>query len=551
MTYDTVIAALVSGAEAHPERIAFRFLPGRGAPETMTYAQLLHAVRSRAGAIIEATEPGDRVLILEPAGLDYIASFFAVLAAARIAVPLLPPRSSRNVERLTGVLAASGAEHAFAPPAVRERFAASGLELGLGWLGCGAPAALEAVDPEQIALLQFTSGSTGTPKGVVLRHRQVRANLEQIHAAFPFEEGLTWVGWLPLQHDMGLVGTVLAPVLAGQTSTLMAPETFLMRPVRWLEAISRYGANISGGPDFAYAVCADRVKDADLEGLDLSGWRVAFTGAEPVRAATLRRFAERFRAVGFRPASFYPCYGLAEATLFVAGPDPESGPRSVAFCPRALAEGRLEPSSEGRELVAHGAVRPGQDLAIIDSGRRVPEGQVAEIWIRGPNVASGYHGLTTGAFEQELDGEPGWLRTGDLGAVLDGELFVCGRIKDLILHAGHNIYPQDVERAIEGSDAGFAPNGCVAFSIDDGERERLVAVAELDRKWVRHPERFEALRASARRAVFQAEGVELHELRLLRPGGLPRTTSGKPRRAACKSAFESGELPTLITEMTR
>ena len=546
---ETIVHRLARVAAERLDDRAFTFVASTGAQETWTYGALWAAAASRAREVAARVRPGARVLVLEPSGLDYLAALFGVMAAGATAVPLLPPRSARNAERLAHVVRAARAELALAPAQVQARFADAGLRLP--W----APAAVEAAGDTPVraeldgtAVLQFTSGSTGDPKGVVLGHRPIRANITHIHDAFPFEEGLRWVGWLPLQHDMGLVGNVLAPVAEGQACTLMAPETFLMRPARWLQAVSETRANISGGPDFAYALCADRVRDADLEGLDLSSWRVAFVGAEPVRAVTLDRFAERFAGAGFRREAFFPCYGLAEATLFVASGPPERRARVFELDPGALARGWMEPRSGGRRFVGHGGARPGQTLAVVDpeTGARAAPTRVGELWIRGPNVAEGYLDRpedTAFTFGRVLDGQSGWLRTGDLGGVIDGELIVTGRSKDMIVVGGHNVYPQDIERAVEASVPQLSPGGTIAFSVDDGAAERVVLVTELKRDALRGP--LSEVGPAARAAAFRSEGVAIDELVLLRPGGLPRTTSGKPRRRACRDAYLSGRLPAL------
>ncbi|HWN44200.1 MAG TPA: fatty acyl-AMP ligase, partial [Thermoanaerobaculia bacterium] len=423
------------------ERCAFTFLGDGDTPtERLTYAEVDRKARSIAADLQRRGAQGERVLLLFPPGLDFVTAFLGCLYAGAVAVPAYPPSPGRGTGRLRSLLEDAKPRLALTTPPLlprveREVEGAVALE-GLLPEDWRPP----AVGPDSLAFLQYTSGSTSTPKGVRVTHGNLIANERAIQHAFGQSEESVVVGWLPLYHDMGLIGNVLQPLWCGATCVLMSPLSFLQRPRRWLEAIGRFRGTTSGGPDFAYSLCVRKIPPAEREGLDLSSWRVAFNGAEPVRAATLDAFAEAFAPCGFHREAFYPCYGLAEATLFVSGGDPEVAPRVSG------------------NLVSCGRAWPGERITVVDpeTGRELPAGEEGEICVSGPSVADGY-------WEGESFG--GFLRTGDLGRLdEDGELFVTGRLKDLIVVRGRNIYPHDVERTAEESHPALRPGGGAAFS---------------------------------------------------------------------------------------
>ena len=377
-----------------------------------------------------------------------------------------------------------------------------------------------------VAFLQYTSGSTAAPKGAEITHGALVANLEVIGAMFALGPQSRGVFWLPLYHDMGLVGGVLGTVASGGTSTLMSPLVFLQRPLRWLREIARTRATVSGGPNFAFDLCVRKTTPAERAELDLSSWQLAFNGAEPVRAETLERFAAAFAPAGFRRDALYPCYGLAEATLFVAG-DRWSGQLGA--------------------VGAIGAVAPGHEVVIIDADRSPrQEGELGEICVRGPSIARGYWGRpeeSAATFGLVLaDGCGPWLRTGDLGFVRDGALHVTGRLKDLVIVHGRNHYPQDLERAAEAAHSAVRPGCTGAFAIELGGEEGVVVVAELDPS--REHER-EAVRASIVRSLIECAEVRPHRVVLVRHGTIPKTSSGKIQRHACRDGFRAGTLEVL------
>jgi acyl-CoA synthetase (AMP-forming)/AMP-acid ligase II len=407
-----------------------------------------------------------------------------------------------------------------------------------------APAA--TVLPEA-AFLQYTSGSTGAPKGVVVTHANLWHNSGLIHRAFGHGPASLALGWLPPFHDMGLVGSILQPLFGGFPGVLMAPSSFLKRPLSWLQAISRFGATTSGGPNFAYDVCVSKLRPEAMEGVDLSRWRVAFNGAEPVRAATMARFAAAFAPWGFRAEAFYPCYGMAEATLIITGGRPDRPARTLRVNPDALAEGHLALSTgpEARELVSSGHVLGDQRLRVVDplTHRPLPPGRVGEIWLSGPSVASGYWQRPDGEdFAARLAGDEGesFLRTGDLGALWDGELLVTGRLKDVIIVDGANHYPQDLEWSAQQSHPALRADGGAAFALTDGAVEQVVLVHELQPAVAEADG--DAAIAAIRAALSLQHGLAAAAIVLLPPGGLPRTSSGKVRRRACRDAFLAGTL---------
>ncbi len=545
----------------------YTFLREGGEATRLPAGDLDRRARGIAAALGELCAPGDRALLLFPPGLDFIAAFFGCLYAGVIAVPAYPPHPRRGHERLRAIAGSSrpavvltaaeslpavesAAVHAPEIAAVRRLVCDSLPEID-PWEG--APGFEPA--PETPAFLQYTSGSTGTPKGVIVTHGNLAHNEEMIRQAFGQGRDSVVVGWLPLYHDMGLIGNVLQPLWTGGSCVLMSPVAFLQRPRRWLEAIGRYGGTTSGGPNFAYELCVEKISPAEREGLDLSTWRLAFNGAEPVRAATLSRFAEAFAPHGFRREAFYPCYGLAEATLFVAGPLPGKLAAGSAFDAEALAADQARPAANGdpgaRLLVGCGMAWGDQRLAVVDptTGGEVPPGKVGEIWVAGPSVAAGYWDQpeeTADTFGARLAGEHGgsFLRTGDLGFVVGGELFITGRSKDLIILRGRNHYPQDVEATAEASHPDLQPGGAAAFPVDAGGEERLVIVAEVRRRHEAASDPGE-IAAAVLRAIADKHEARVHEVVLIRAGSLLRTSSGKVQRRAVRASFLAGGLQVV------
>ncbi|GAB3979314.1 hypothetical protein GCM10027615_55460 [Plantactinospora veratri] len=545
-------------SEEQPERLAFAFLGDE--PDTEVrwdYRTLDSRARAVAAALRDRCVPGDRALLLHPPGPEYVAALFGCWYAGIVAVPAYPPRAGTRTERLVAI--ADDAR-----PAVALTTAALGDAVSDSWNGAtiatdtltdpaGGPASGLA-GGATAALLQYTSGSTATPKGVLLSHDNLTANSTHIRRSFASGPESHAVVWLPPYHDMGLIGGLLQPVWAGFPVTLMAPTAFLRQPLRWLRAISDTRADCSGGPNFGYEMALRRIRPEQLAELDLRAWRVAFSGAEPVRADTLRRFAEYFAPCGFRADAFYPCYGLAEATLLVTGAPAGRPPVSARFDRDALAEGRAVPSAAGPELVGCGRSMPGQSVRVVEpqTAEVLPDGKVGEIWVSGPSVAQGYWDRpaeTAHTFAARLAGETGersWLRTGDLGFLHDGELFVTGRLKDLVILRGRNHYPQDIEATAQRADPVLRPDCGAAFGVPVDGEERLVVIQEVERgRTVDHA----ALTAAIRTRVAAEHDVVPYAVLLARPATIPRTTSGKVRRQRCRELYLAGELVGLAHDV--
>lgn len=565
----TIVDILERRSLESPNDIAFTYLQFDGNADeiSLSYSTLEARARAVAQRVADQVARGERALLLYPQGIEYIIAFLGCLLAGVVAVPAYPPdptRLARTLPRLRAV--AADAEVGIVLTTRTIAGMAEGLLLhapelaGTRWLATddvtphpNRDTRMPRIEPEAAAFLQYTSGSTSRPRAVVLTHANLMANQAMIQAGFGHRAGDVVVGWLPLYHDMGLIGNVLQPLYLGLHCALMAPHAFLQRPARWLEAVTRFGATTSGGPNFAYDLCVRKIDAVERSKLDLSRWRVAFNGAEPVRAATLERFVRAFAPRGFARESFLPCYGLAEATLLVSG-----GPARRGWCERpvdreALAAGRVEaPREVGLPLVGCGRAADGIELRIVDPATRevCPPTRVGEIWLRGPSVARGYRGqpeASAETFEARLagsqDAEP-WLRTGDLGFVVEGELFVTGRHKDLIIVRGRNLYPQDLEATVEASHPALRPGSSAAFVLDvDAEVERLAVCVELDPR--RAPAELEQVIAAIQAAVLDEHEVSPASVVLLRPGALPKTSSGKVQRRACRAELLAGTLEVL------
>ena len=557
----TLVELLRTRSHIQSDQNLYTFLNDSGEGEALlTYQALDQQARTIGAALQQAFRPGERALLLYPPGLDYIAAFFGCLYAGLVAVPAYPPnpaRLDRTLGRLQAIVQDARPATALTTSAIRplaellaaqdaafqpiEWIATDALDSALGdtWR---AP----DVGADTLAFLQYTSGSTATPKGVMLTHSNLLHNSAQIKRCFGHSSASQGVIWLPPYHDMGLIGGILQPLYAGFPVTLLSPVAFLQQPFRWLQAVSRFQATTSGGPNFAYDLCARKITPEQRAQLDLSSWRVAFNGAEPIRAETLARFAEVFGPCGFRKAAFYPCYGLAESTLIVSGGPTDAEPVIQAFRPASAAHDALEAAPaevpDARTLVGSGLVLPDEQIAIIHPETRQPcqPGQIGEIWIASPSVAQGYWERpdeSAQSFRQRLPGYEGaqFLRTGDLGILHAGELFVTGRLKDLIIIRGRNYYPQDIELAAERSNAAFRPGCGAAFSVPVEGEERLVVVQELDRQ-ARGPD-VPALAAAIRQAVAEQHEVQVYAVALIKHGSLPKTSSGKIQHRATRDKF--------------
>jgi acyl-CoA synthetase (AMP-forming)/AMP-acid ligase II len=554
----TFIEVLQRRAAESPDRPAFIFLgDGESVEATWTYAVLERRARAVAAVLQERTAAGNRVLLCYPPGLEFLAGLFGCLLAGVVAVPVYPPRLNRSAERLRGVLVSAQPRLVLTTTEiaghVANALASNDWLHQVPWIGSEL-LPLDAaeqwrdpvVDGEALAFLQYTSGSTGTPRGVMVSHANLLANQRHIRDCFGHHAGIAAnVSWLPVYHDMGLVGNVFHPIYMGMPLVQLSPLAVLQRPLRWLQAIARFGAHTSGAPNFAYDLCVQRIKPDQRDQLDLRSWQVAYIGAEPIRQATLEAFACFFGPCGFRRAAFLPCYGLAEATLFVTG---QRGETILEVCPEVLQQGTIHLTERraGVWLVSSGQTPADVDVRVVDPESASPmlEGQIGEVWVRGPQVGQGYWSnpeATTAVFTGRLmDGTGPFLRTGDLGFLRNGQLFVTGRVKDLIILDGRNHYPQDIEWSIQGCHLALRPNAGAAFAIEAEGTERLVIVQEVERSGVR--EDLRAIQTAIRQAVTEQHDVAVHEVVLVRPNAVPRTSSGKIQRSYCRQLYLRGEL---------
>lgn len=561
-----VLERLRDHVQAAPHHPAFTFLREDGRVDALSGAELLARIDADAARLAARAAPGERALLLYPPGLAFVTAFFACLRAGLVAVPAPLPRRAEGDARLRALLDDAAPTLALGPREVLTGLAPI-LRQGTLALVCleeaGAAAPLPRVGAADLAFIQYTSGSTMAPRGVEVTHAGLAANVDMIESAFGFDRASVMASWLPPFHDMGLVGSIVAPAALGFHSVLMAPAAFLRQPQRWLEAIAHYRATCAGAPDFAWDLCTRRIAPDALAGIDLSRLALAYNGAEPVRAATVRRLLQTFGPCGLRAEALFACYGLAEHTLLAAGGPRGRAPRIVAVSKARLEAGQVREAVEGdpdaRELVGCGPAAPGVDLLVVDPDSRRPAGpgRVGEIWLASAAVARGYRGGGARAqapvFGVPLeDGSGAWLRSGDLGFLRDGELFVTGRLKDLVIVNGRNLYPQDIEALVEEVAGFLEPNRCAAFGVEDGGHERLALVLEADRRLVRAARRghadgasiaqLDALAQRIRSAVASRFGTTVELLVLVRPGTIPRTSSGKVQRARCRLLAAQGEL---------
>jgi acyl-CoA synthetase (AMP-forming)/AMP-acid ligase II len=554
-------------AAATPDALAYAFFRDHEEiTERISYAELDLRARGLAAALQVQARQGDRVLLLVHAGIDYVVAFFACLYAGTVPVPAYPPRRGPTVERLRRIAEDCGARIALAGTApdgdVLRHLGTAG---DLVWMTPEAAIGPDdwqrpVTDPSAVALLQYTSGSTAEPKGVIVTHANLMANQAMIAQSMGHHSNSTFVSWLPVYHDMGLIGNLLQPLYLGTPCYFMPPAAFLQMPIRWLRAVSEFRAHTSGAPNFAYDLCVERTTQAQRDGLDLACWRVAYNGSEVVNARTMERFARAFAPHGFRRQALYPCYGLAEATLFVSGGARDVVLQTVTLDRKALARDQVQPAqaqdSDAVKQVSCGRVAQDLDLRIVDPENRRPQsdGSVGEIWLRGPSVAAGYwnaRDATEATFCARIAGEAdaqNWFRTGDLGFVQDGELFVTGRLKDLIVIRGRNHYPQDIEATVATCHPAFSPGGSAAVGLGESGDGGLAVLAEVDRRYFRTMDG-DALIAAIRAAIAEEHGLALDAVALLRPGALPRTTSGKIRHAHCRTLLS--DPPRAVAQLWR
>lgn len=566
----TLTHLLSDRAKRHPDRPAATFIDDEGVESSLSYGQLHRRAQSVAAQLATCCSKGDRALLHFPPGLEFLVGFFGANYAGLVPAPTCFPKPGRAVPRLESAAGDCNPAALIADQTTLDGLDPSKLSDKVNALFqvatdnvADADFDLEAVElsRDDLGLLQYTSGSTSDPKGVMVSHGNLLANLESIRRGFSLDwpaddssELSRGVFWLPAFHDMGLIGGILEPLYLGGHTILMSPRRFLQKPLAWLQAISDYKASISGAPNFAYQLCVDRIDTQDAEALDLSGWETAFCGAEPINAETLDRFVQRFRIGGFRPTSFYPCYGLAEATLLASGGDGAREPKFLNADRDALANGKFVVASEEaegnttRRLVCCGGAAHAMRIEIVDPNTqlKLEENRIGEIWLQGDSIARGYWNrpdVNAAQFQATLpesSNQNPFFRTGDLGFLHDGELYVTGRLKDMIILRGRNHFPQDIEATIRNSLNGDGGGQSAAIAVPGSQGDALAIVVEVSR----HTEEdsMPDIVRKLRRSLIEEHEVDARHVVLTRPGVVPLTTSGKVQRQACRQAFLDNEI---------
>jgi len=530
----------------------FAFLPQGGGEEVrLSFVELDLRARRVATVLQQRGLTGHRALLCYPPGIEFLVGLFGSLYAGAVAVPLYPPRAHRSDARLDSIVENCDASVVLTTDVIYRDFKRlttfTPLLRGIPCFSTSDIVHSESWrDPQSprdaLAILQYTSGSTGTPRGVMLNHACVLHNLVGMRDLLGLNADTDGVSWLPAFHDMGLIGNLLQAVLCGGSLTVLSPAAFVQDPLRWLQTISRQRAYISGGPCFAFQHCVNRITSEKCAGLDLSSWQVAYVGAEPVTAAVLDAFADAFAPFGFRPEAFLPTYGLAEATLMASGGDRRARPVVRSFAATALHENRAEADQNGRRLVGCGPAVADMEVAIVDAASctPLPEGQIGEVWVSGPSVAAGYWNRpdeSAQAFAACRADRPGvpYLRTGDLGFLQDGELFISGRLKELIIVYGRNYYPHDIEAAVDAACPELHGQASAAFAIPADAVPQLVVVHEVPRGY--KPGAGQSLFDGAQQAIAELCELRLHALVLVKTGSLPKASSGKIRRGGMQPSL--------------
>ena len=569
----TIIDVLLDRSRDRPHQTAYTFLAdGENESGSITYQELDLQARAIAVQLLTKVKPGDRALLVYPytAGLEFIASFLGCLYAGVIAVTDYPRQHIKSLsqyqDRIDDCQAAIVlTTREFALRIKGQLVSNPGMALklkALPWiasdevdLNLSQQWQMPEINSDTLAFLQYTSGSTGQPKGVMVTHGNVLHNSEVIYKSFGHHPQSKILMWLPMFHDMGLIGGVMQPLYAGLPAVLMSPIALAQKPILWLQALSKYQITTSGGPNFAYDLLCQKVTDEQRESLDLSSWEVAFTGAEPVRAKTIEQFAELYAPCGFKPEAFYPCYGMAEATLFITGIDASQSPNILYLDRTALTQDKVVAIApehpNAKAVVSCGHTWLGDEIIIVNPETKVQcaSDEVGEIWATGAGIGKGYwqrEEQTEATFRATLADNPDktYLRTGDLGFIQDGELYIKGRIKDMMILWGRNHYPQNIEETVESCHRALRPNHGAAFSIEVNGEEQLVIAHEINRTDLRKLNAEEVIGA-IRIAVGEQNLANVFAVALLKTGSIPKTSSGKIQRRACQSMFLDGSLNTV------
>jgi acyl-CoA synthetase (AMP-forming)/AMP-acid ligase II/acyl carrier protein len=571
-TYDYTLAdVLTLRAQETPGKTAYIYLlDGESEEVVITYQELEMKARNIAAGLLEAGMTGERALMLYPPGPEFIFALFGCFYARVIAVPAYPPRKNRSLWRIKTIVNDSQAKVIMTTTSIfsgiQRNFAddedLSGMDWFIsddpGYLSGGEPGEM-TITPSTLALLQYTSGSTGNPKGVMITNRNIMRNSEFIRQCFRLTGDSVSVSWLPSFHDMGLIDGVLQPLYTGFPGVLIPPVAFLQKPIRWLEAFTRYKGTHGGAPNFAYDFCVDKTIPEERQQVNLSSIRTLYNGAEPVRMETLRRFTETFKPNGFGLEKFLPCYGMAETTLIISGGDTDKNPVIISLIKdgieknQVILAGKDKKNAIPQVSVGHSWIDTRVIIVNRDTCNRAAAGEIGEIWLAGSIIAQGYWNNPTetqATFQAYIadTGEGPFLRTGDLGFIHEGELYVSGRLKDLIIIHGKNYYPQDIEMIVEKCHPAIRPTCCAAFSVDMDDRERLVVIAEVERTFLKDLNA-EDVFDSIRQAVAEEFELEVTGIQLLRTTTIPKTSSGKIQRSACKKGFLENTLDVVGTSI--
>jgi acyl-CoA synthetase (AMP-forming)/AMP-acid ligase II/acyl carrier protein len=563
--FPDLLDCLRSRSQNHHSKRAFTFLVDGELEEIhLSYAELDLQAKAIAAQLQTLVPLGSRVLLCYPSGLEFISAFFGCLYAGAIAVPVSPPKRSQMQSRFQAIIND-------AQPAAVLTTASLVDSLKQAWLSAPELPSVQWIasdlisfemetewqspdlKPDSLAFLQYTSGSTGNPKGVMVSHENLLHNSAYIQAAFELNQSSVSVSWLPNFHDMGLIDSIIQPIYTGFLGVLMSPTAFLQKPIRWLEAISRYRATHCGGPNQGYELCVSKISEAQINPaqIDLSCWQSAYTGAEPIRRSTLERFASKFQPLQFQSKFFYPCYGMAESTLMISGGNVDQEPVYCAIASQSLEQKQVvtiaETELNAKHFISVGAAWLDTKIAIVDpeTDRECPADHIGEIWVSGGSVAQAYWQqpeATKSTFQAQLVGsQENWLRTGDLGFMCDGALFVTGRLKDLLILWGRNHYPQDIELTVQNSHPALRIDAGAAFAIDRDRQEYLVIVQEVERTALRELD-VEAIVTAIRQAVSEQHEISVFAIALIKPASIPKTSSGKIQRQACRDQFLAGSL---------
>lgn len=578
--HSNIVSILFDHAQTHPHKTAFIFLrDGEDDEEKIAYGELHHCAMAIAWKLHAKTSPGSNVLLLLPPGLDFHLALTGSLYAKNVAITAYAPRNAKHMARIINILANSQARTILTTTTQKEKITDwLGENVGLytficvdevyetnseSFLVCrerNLSMQLPHVHPKDLAFIQYTSGSTSEPKGVMISHENVYQNVHSLCELFHYNSETTSVTWLPIFHDMGLIDGFFVPIFTGQLCVLMPSVAFIQRPVRWLRAISKYRGVVCGSPNFGYDLCLRQISDRDLQGLDLSSWTVAYNGSEPVDPNTLRGFIHKMAPQGFSPTTFLPCYGMAEATLMVSTHYHQKSPvfRKIRIADLQLHRWVEASDSDKKEdiyeLTSCGRAGIQMELKIVnpESKRLCAADEIGEIWIKGPSVGAGYWGRaqqTEEVFYASILGEEGrqgpYLRSGDLGIIRDGLLFVTGRIKELIIIRGKNHYPLDIEKTVRKAHPALEHASGAAFSIRGASREKLVIVQEINKQFRTKADPHEIVQ-KIKEHVFLEHDLSVDEVYLINPVSLPKTSSGKTQRILCARKVQQGTLESVI-----